>query len=111
MGARGGGGRTWRWRAHGRRRGAAVALADPGDAANRQLDGEYLVTRVVHRCAAPEHIYASSEKDSGEARYANQFDAVPVGAVYRPAVPPKPRVMFPQSATVIGETTTAKRRS
>ncbi len=84
--------------------GQRVALADPGDAANRQLDGEYLVTRVVHRCVAPEHIYASREETSREERYENQFDAVPVAAVYRPAVPPKPRVMFPQSATVIGET-------
>ncbi len=94
--------------------GQRVALADPGDAANRQLDGEYLVTRVVHRCAAPEHIYASREEVSDEARSVLQpvRCASPWERCTRPAVrAPQPAVMFPQSAMVLGETDDAKRRS
>ncbi len=84
--------------------GLRVDLAEPGSGVDRSLDGTHLLTRVVHSGECPEVTHAASDGVSGEDRYANSFECVPVAQVFRPAVPAKPRVGAPQSAVVVGET-------
>jgi type VI secretion system secreted protein VgrG len=65
--------------------------------ATPELDGEYLLTRVVHRANA------GTAGSAGE-HYANEFECVPVAAPLRPRhAMPRPRVHGPQTATVVGD--------
>ena len=61
---------------------------------------EFLITRVVHRGAAPD---ADIGAQVEEARYANQVECVPFEQVFRPRrVTPRPRVYGAQTAIVMG---------
>ncbi len=63
------------------------------------LDGDYLVTRVVHESAIPPRFRQGGE---GEA-YHNRFECIPLGTPYRRArSTPKPRISGIQTAVVTG---------
>lgn len=60
------------------------------------LDGEYYVTRVVHE-------WAAKSKGRDTRLYANHFEVLPVGVVWRPRrTRPKPRIFGLQTALVVG---------
>lgn len=71
------------------------------------VEGEYILTRVVHRGDSPEEtiLMATTKPKAGEAapRYTNTFECVPRETVFRPARRHlRPRVYGPQTAIVTG---------
>jgi type VI secretion system secreted protein VgrG len=78
------------------RPGLRFALAN---AERPELEGEYLITRVIHSGA---HSYQGGDEIE-EALYSNDFECVPFDQVMRPdPITPKPRVHGPQTAIVTG---------
>ncbi len=65
---------------------------------------EYLLTRVVHRGAAPETLeHTSGSREEHVDRYSNTFECVPVTVPYTPPRRfPRPKVLAPETAVVVG---------
>jgi type VI secretion system secreted protein VgrG len=71
------------------------------DHPKRDLDGDYIVTSVVHEGKQPQVLKELGESKEGTT-YGNTFTCIPKGVTYRPAPRKKPSVRGLQSAIVTG---------
>jgi type VI secretion system secreted protein VgrG len=69
-----------------------------------ELDRAYYVTHAIHRADCPEVDILEGSPFAG-ANYENEIECVPVGVPFYARVPEKPRVLGPQTATVVGPAT------